>query len=125
MAFQFHAASDEDQEQLRGDPEQGIALLSACKPLADKLASDAGIYTPLTEEDEQALAGFHLVQQAYTGYEYESEFDELCHSAGLLPSDAGLLGGRVEALFREREPVVYQAEAIALMEQWLREQDAQ
>jgi hypothetical protein len=43
----------------------------------------------------------------------------------LLPSDTGLLVGRVETLFRKLQPAVYQAEAVALMEQWLREQDAQ
>ncbi|MBA2396999.1 MAG: hypothetical protein H0V70_30120 [Ktedonobacteraceae bacterium] len=121
MTFQFHAASNEDLERLRGDTPQCIVLLSRSKPLASKLASDAGIYTLLTDEDEEVLQSFHLVQQAYTGYEYESAFDGLCNSAGLLPSDAGLLGGRIEVLFREREPTVYQAEAVALMEQWLQE----
>jgi hypothetical protein len=125
MAFEFHASSAEDQERLREDTPQCIALLSASKPLATKLATVAGVYTPLTEEDEQTLQGFHLVQQAYPGYEHESAFDELCHSAGLLPSDAGLLAGRVETLFGELEPARRQAEAIALMEQWLHEQDVQ
>lgn len=119
MAFQFYRATNEDQERLRGDERQCIMLLRACKPLATKLATVAGVYTPLTEEDERLLQGFHLVQQAYTGYKYESILDGLCDSAGLLHSDAGLLSGRVESLFREREPLLYQAEAIALVEQWL------
>ena len=123
MAFQFHASSDEDEGRLRRNTQQCIVYLSASKPLANKLASVAGIYTPLTTEDEDMLQGFHLVQQAYTGYEYESAFDELCYSAGLLPSDAGLLEGRVEALFREREPAIYQAEAVAIMKQWLHDRE--
>jgi hypothetical protein len=123
MAFQFYNAPDEDLERLRGNEAQCIAYLSACKPLATKLATVAGIYTPLTEEDERVLQGFHLVQQAHTGYEYEGRLERLCDSAGLLPSDAGLLAGRVESLFREKEPVIYQAEAIAIFEQWLHDPD--
>ena len=124
MAFQFYAASDEEQERLRNNPEQCLMFLQACKALATKLATVAGIYTPLTEEDEEVLQSFHLVQQAYPGYEHEGKLDELCSRAGLLPSDTGLLVGRVETLFHERQPTIYQAEAIALMEEWLHEQDA-
>jgi len=123
MAFQFYRATNEDLERLRGDERQCIMLLRACKPLATKLATVAGVYTPLTEEDERVLQGFHLVQQAYTGYEYEGILDGLCDSAGLLHSDAGRLSGRVESLIRSREPLLYQAEAIALIEQWLHKPD--
>jgi hypothetical protein len=123
--FQFWSLPEEEQERLRDDEQWCIRLLQASKTLATKLAVTRGILTPLTEDDERRLQGFHLVQQAYQGDEYELMFDQLTTRAGLLPSDVGLLEGRVEELFRERQPVVYQAEAIALMEQWLRDQDAQ
>jgi hypothetical protein len=118
-AFEFYVFSEEDQAQLRDNPRRCIELLCACKPLADKLADASGIYSLLDAADEHALQGFHLVQQAHKGYRYEGAFDQLCQWAGLRHSDAGLLAGCVEVLFAEREPVRFEAEAYAIIHQWL------
>ena len=118
-AFEFYISSEEDQTQLRDDPRRCIELLRACKELADRLAGTSGIYTLLDATDEGLLQGFHLVQQAHGGYRDERAFDQLCQRAGLRHSDVGLLAGRVEMLFAEREPVRYEAEAYAIIHQWL------
>jgi hypothetical protein len=118
--FRFHALSEEDRAKLRGEERQCIETLRACQPLANKLATGAGIYTPLDADEEQRLQAFHEVTQAFEGYEYEGTFDWLSSQAGLLPSDIGLLTGRVETLYREREPAQAQAETIAILHQWLR-----
>ena len=55
MTFQFYSETSEDLERLWGNEEQCIAYLRACQPLATKLATVAGVYTPLTEEDERVL----------------------------------------------------------------------
>lgn len=121
--FAFWSLPEEQQADLRDDSGVCIRRLQACKQLATRMARDAGIYTPLSEQDEALLQGFHDVQQAHQGYIYEGVLDELCSAAGLLPSDAGLLAGRVQSLYQEREPVRYQAEAIALFEQWIRKKE--
>jgi hypothetical protein len=118
-AFEFYMMAEGDQATLRGYPRRCVALLRPCKPLADRLAAIGGIYAPLDADDEQVLQGFHLVQQAHEGYRYEGAFDQLCQQAGLWHSDAGLLAGRVQTLFAEREPVRYEAEAYAVIHQWL------
>jgi hypothetical protein len=123
MSFEFYTMSEEDQAALRENPRRCVALLRPCKPLADKLAATGGIYAPLSVDDERLLQGFHLVQQSHEGYEYEGAFDQVCGQAGLLHSDVGLLGGRVQTLFAEREPVRYEAEAYALLHQWLRNKE--
>jgi hypothetical protein len=122
-AFEFYTSSEEEQAQLRGDPRRCVELLRACKRLADRLAGTSGIYTPLDAVDEGLLQGFHLVQQAYEGYEHEGAFDLLCQCAGLRHSDAGLLSGRVQTLFAEREPVRFDAESYMIIHQWLRNQE--
>ena len=118
-AFAFYALSEEDQATLRENPRRCVALLRPCKPLADTLAREGGIYAPLSVDDERLLQAFHLVAQSHEGYQYEGAFDQLCQQAGLLHSDVGLLGGRVQTLFQQREPVRYEAEAYALLHQWL------
>ena len=118
-AFRFHALSEEDRAKLRQDERLCIEALRACQSLADKFATSEGIYTPLEADEEQRLQAFHEVTQAFEGYEYEGAFDWLASQAGLLPSDIGLLTGRVEALYREREPAQAQAETIAMLHQWL------
>lgn len=125
MSFVFYAMSEEDQATLRQNPRRCVALLRPCKPLADRLAATGGIYAPLSVDDERLLQGFHLVAQAFEGDQYEGAFDQLRRQAGLLHSDVGLLSGRVEALFAEREPVVYEAETYALIYQWLHHQEEQ
>jgi len=122
-AFEFYAMSEEVQAALRENPRRCVALLRPCKPLADKLAATGGISAPLSVDDERLLQGFHLVQQSHEGYEYEGAFDQLCSRAGLLHSDAGLLAGRVQTLFAEREPVLYEAEAYSVVYQWLHNQE--
>lgn len=119
-AFEFYAMSEGDQAALHENPRRCVALLRPCKPLADRLAREGGIYAPLSADDERLLQGFHLVQQAHQGYQYEGAFDQIRQRAGLLHSDVGLLGGRVQTLFAEREPVLYEAEAYAIIHQWLR-----
>ncbi len=123
MSFEFYTMSEEDQAALRENPRRCVALLRPCKPLADKLAATGGIYAPLSVDDERLLQGFHLVQQSHEGYEYEGAFDQVCGQAGLLHSDVGLLGGRVQTLFAEREPVRYEAEAYAILHQRLRNKE--
>ncbi len=118
-AFHFYAMSEEDQAALRENPRRCIALLRPCKPLADKLAGTGGIYTPLSVDDELMLQAFHLVQQSHEGVYYEGAFDQLCSQAGLLHSDVGLLAGRVQTLFQQREPILYEAEAYAIPHQWV------
>lgn len=123
--IQFWSLSQQEQEQLRDDPPQCIALLQRCKTLAMALAMGAGVYEPLTPEDEQNLYEFHRVQQAHMGDVYAGTFDSLCHDAGLRHSDAGLLAGRVQTLYQEREPVRYHDEAVALIGRWLQRQEQQ
>jgi hypothetical protein len=123
--FQFYALSEENQAALRENPRRCVALLRPCKPLADKLAGTGGIYALLSVDDERLLQGFHLVQQSHKGYEHEGAFDQLRQRAGLLHSDVGLLAGRVQTLFQQREPVVYEAEAYAILHQWLRNKEEQ
>lgn len=118
-AFEFYTMSQEDQATLRENPRRCVALLRPCKPLADKLAGTGGIYAPLSVDDERLLQAFHLVQQSHEGYQYEGSFDQVYSAAGLLHSDVGLLGGRVQTLFQQREPVLYEAEAYAILHQWL------
>lgn len=124
-AFEFYAMSEEDQATLRENPRRCVALLRPCKPLADKLAGTGGIYAPLSVDDERLLQAFHLVQQSHEGYQYEGAFDQLCGQVGLLHSDAGLLGGRVETLYRQRKPALYEAETISILEQWLRNKESE
>ncbi|HEU5378797.1 MAG TPA: hypothetical protein VFV38_25520 [Ktedonobacteraceae bacterium] len=124
--FRFYALSEEDRTQLRDEERRCVESLRVSKPLANKLASGAGIYTQLEAEEERLLQTFHEVTQAFEGYEHEGAFDSLASLAGLLPSDIGLLTGRVETLYREREPAQAQAETIAMLHQWLhREQPPQ
>lgn len=123
--FEFYAMSTEGQRALRDNPRRCAALLRPCKQLADKLAHEGGIYTPLSADDKRLLQGFHLVQQAHEGYQYEGAFDQICQRAGLLHSDTGLLGGRVQLLFQQCEPTLYEAEAISILEQWLRNQEGE
>ncbi len=125
MSFEFYAMSEEDQAALRGNPRRCVALLRPCKPLADKLVATGGIYAPLSIDAERLLQGFHLVQQSHEGYRYEGAFDQLYGQAGLLHSDAGLLAGRVQTLFAEREPVLYEAEAYSILHQWLRKKNGE
>jgi hypothetical protein len=123
--FEFYALSEEDQAALRQNPRRCVALLRPCKPLADRLAREGGVSAPLSVDGERLLQGFHLVQQSHEGYRYEGAFDQLCGQAGLLHSDVGLLGGRVQTLFQQREPVHYEAESYAILHQWLRNQEDQ
>ncbi len=118
-AFEFYMMS-EDQAALRHNPHQSVALLRPCKPLADWLAANSGISARLNAGDERLLQSFHLVVQAHEGYRHEGAFDQLCQQAGLWHSDVGLLAGRVQTLFAQREPVRYEAEAYAVIHQWLR-----
>ncbi len=122
--FEFYAMSEKDQAALRENPRRCVALLRPCKPLADKLAREGGIYAPLSVDDERLLQAFHLVQQSHEGYQYEGAFDQLCGQVGLLHSDVGLLAGRVEALYRQREPALYKAETISILEQWSRNKES-
>ncbi len=123
--FEFYALSEEDQAALRQNPRRCVALLRPCKPLADRLAREGGVSAPLSVDGERLLQSFHLVQQSHEGYRYEGAFDQLCGQAGLLHSDVGLLGGRVQTLFQQREPVRYEAESYAILHQWPRNQEEQ
>lgn len=122
--FRFRALSEEDRAKLRGNEHLCIGVLRACQPLANKLATSAGIYTPLDADEEQCLQTFHEVTQAFEGYEHEGAFDWLRSQADLLPSDIGLLTGRVETLYWEREPAQAQAETIAMLHQWLHRRES-
>jgi hypothetical protein len=124
-AFEFYAMPKEDQAALRENPRRCVALLRPCKPLADKLARTGGIYAPLSVDDERLLQGFHLVQQSHEGHQYEGAFDQICQRAELLHSDVGLLGGRIQTLFQQREPVLYEAEAYAILHQWLHNKEGE
>jgi hypothetical protein len=125
MSFEFYTMSEEDQAALRENQRRCVALLRPCKPLADRVARDGGIYASLSADDERLLQGFHLVAQSFQGYEHEGAFDQICQRAGLLHSDVGLLAGRVETLYRQREPALYQAETISILEQWLRNKESE
>ncbi len=125
MSFAFYTMSEEDQAVLRKNPCRCVVLLRPCKPLTDRLARERGIYAPLSADDERLLQGFHLVQQAHQSYQYEGAFDQIRQRAGLLHSDVGLLGGRVQTLFAKREPVLYEAEAYSIIHQWLRNKESE
>lgn len=109
---------------LTSSASASFALLSRnrlwliCTPVMIKCGM-SGISTLLDAADERVLQGFHLVQQAFEGPQYEASFGLLCHQAELRHSDAGLLAGRVQTLFAEREAVRYEAEANATIHQWL------
>ncbi|MGH2496546.1 MAG: hypothetical protein ACRDIV_17750 [Ktedonobacteraceae bacterium] len=122
-AFQFYTMSGENQAALRNNPRRCVALLRPCKPLADRLSMTGGIYAPLSADDELLLQDFHLVAQSFQNYQHEGAFDGICQQAGLLHSDAGLLEGRVETLYRQREPALYEAETISILEQWLHNEE--
>jgi hypothetical protein len=122
-AFEFFAMSEEEQTALRKNPRRCVALLRPCKALANRMVRESGIYTPLSVDEERLLQAFHLVAQSHPGYQYEGAFDQLCQQAGLLHSDVGLLGGRVQTLFQQREPVRYEAEAYAILSQWLHDKE--
>jgi hypothetical protein len=119
--FDFGEASEEGRATLRGNPRQCMELLAACRELARRLGTTGCIDTPLSEQDEAVLQGFHRVLDAHTSHigQYDGAFEQLCHLAGLRPSDRGLLSGRIRRLYQMREPVQYEAEVHALIRQWM------
>jgi len=121
--FQFGPATEKERAARREKQRQCVEILRACKPLTTRLATIHGIYTDLSPDDERLLQAFHWVVDAHQGDKYESTFDGLCSSAGLLHSDVGLLSGRLQTLYQQREPVLYEAEACALLHQWLRDRE--
>lgn len=68
---------------------EAIALLAACKPLADRLAAQ-GVNIELNDADRSALAGFNQVWQYNEGY-LLSDSDNVHRQAGLSRSDIGAL----------------------------------
>jgi hypothetical protein len=94
-------------------------------PMVRKGICEAGRGEVSSIDDERLLQGFHLVQQSHEGYQHEGAFDQICQRAGLLHSDVGLLGGRVQTLFQTREPILYEAEAYAILHQWLRNKEGE
>ncbi len=119
--FDFGEASEEARAALRGNPRRCLEVLSACRELATRLGTTSGIDTPLSEQDEEVLQGFHWVLDAHTSHvgQYDGAFEQLCRWAGLRPSDRGLLGGRIRKLYQAREPVQYAADVHALIRQWM------
>ncbi len=119
--FDFGEASEEARAALRGNPHRCMKVLSACRELATRLGTTSGIDTPLSEQDEAVLQGFHWVLDAHTCRlgQYDGAFEQLCRLAGLRPSDRGLLSGRIRRLYQAREPVQYAAEIHALIRQWM------
>src|SRR6266702_866490 len=123
--FDFGEASEEARAALRGNPRRYLEVLSACQELATRLGTTSGIDTPLSEQDEEVLQGFHRVLDAHTGHvgQYDGAFEQLCRLAGLRPSDRGLLSGRIRRLYQMREPVQYEAEVHALIGQRRRDSE--
>lgn len=119
MSFDFHEASEEQRTERRNNRAWCVERLHACTALARHLATAQGIYTPLSQIEEDLLQDFHRVQDAFASVlgQYDGMFDQLCHDAGLLPSDVGLLQGRVHMLYQEREPLLYEAEVTRLLYQ--------
>ena len=119
--FDFGEASEEARATLRSDPHRCLEFLSACRELATRLGTTGGIDTPLSEQDEAVLQGFHRVLDAHTGHvgQYDGAFEQLCRLAGLRPSDRGLLSGRIRRLYQARDPVQYEADVRALIRQWM------
>src|SRR6266852_6539616 len=119
--FDFGEASEEARAALRSTSHRCIELLSACRELAIRLGTTGGIDTPLSEEDEAVLQGFHWVLDAHSSHvgQYDGAFEQLCRLAGLRPGDVGLLSGRLRRLCQAREPVQYEAEVHALIRQWV------
>lgn len=118
-SFCFESPLPDEQRRIRANGQETLRLLRLCIPLATKLACEQGIYTKLSSEDERMLQVYFRIQQSYEGYEYESAFEQIYKWAGLRHSDIGLLSGRVMTLYQEREPVLYEAEVIALLDQLL------
>lgn len=119
--FDFSEASEESRAAVRGDPHRCIEFLSACRELATRLGTTGGIDTPLSEQDEIVLQGFHWVLDAHSSHfgQYDGAFEQLCRLAGLRPGDGGLLSGRIRRLYQMREPVQYEAEVYTLIRQWM------
>ncbi len=121
VPFDFGEASEEARAALRGDPHRCMEFLSACRELATRLGTTGGIDTPLSEQDEAVLQGFHWELDAHTSRlgQYVGAFEQLCRRAGLRPSDRGLLSGRLRRLYQMREPVQYEADVHAFIRQWM------
>jgi len=121
VPFDFSEASEEARAALRGNPRRCLEVLSACRELAARLGMTGGIDTPLSEQDEAVLQGFHRVLDAHSSHigQYDGAFEQLCRLAGLRPGDRGLLSGRIRRLYQAREPVQYEAEVHALIRQWM------
>lgn len=117
--FRFYALSEPERAALRYQERRCIEVLHACKPLAGKLTTVAGVYTPLDDAEEQVLQMFHEFAQAHEGEAYRGAFDLLCQQAGLLHSEVGLLEGRVEMLFYEREPAQAKVRVMATIKRLL------
>jgi hypothetical protein len=116
--FALYASSEEEQAHLRCESQRCVELLRGCQPLAEKLAATGGLSAPLDGGDERVLQDFHLVQQAFAGSGDKGDFERLCRQAGLRERMTGVLAGRVQTLYQEREPVLYEAEAYAIIYQW-------
>src|SRR5260370_40772595 len=110
--FDFGEASEEARAALRGNPHRCMEFLSACRELATCLGTTGGIDTPLSEQDEAVLQGFHRVLDAHTGHigQYDGAFEHLCRLAGLRPGDEGLLSGLIRRLYQVRKPCADEAE---------------
>jgi hypothetical protein len=103
--------------------KQAIEILTACVPLAQKLASVAGIYTELTAEEEALLENYGKVTEYVASLEYqEAAWDELRRAAKMLSSDLGLVDGRWRQLLISRDPEGYKAEVKAILRKkgWLK-----
>lgn len=118
-SFRFYALPEQERAVLRRQERRCIEVLHACTPLASKLATVAGVYTPLDDAEEQMLQMFHEFAQAYEGEAYRGAFGLLCKQAGLLHSEVGLLEGRVEMLFYEREPAQAKVRIMATIQRLL------
>jgi len=82
--------------------EDVIAVLRACKPLADKLGR-LGRFTTLDDAEQELLLAYRAVQEAgWLAEEYEA--DSLRRAAGLLRSDLGLLTYQLQQQDVARDP---------------------
>lgn len=65
MSFDFHEASEEQRTERRNNRAWCVERLHACTSLARHLATAQGIYTPLSQREEDLLQDFHRVQDAF------------------------------------------------------------
>lgn len=102
--FRFYTITNEERRSLQADQSRGLEIVQTALPVARRLATTGGIYAPIHPEDEACLQNMHLLIQAYDTPLLEDILAKLYKVAALRSSDVGILTGRIQELFLQREP---------------------